>query len=84
MPMEEDVLLENILADDREHFFIAGLYFWPPHNCLAERFEAVGNRPDNFGLAKPDLVEVVRRENKIVWKVIDAKASKVVKVCHVP
>lgn len=83
MPMEVDVLLENILADDREHFFIAGLCFWPPRNRLAERFEAVGTRPVNFGLAKPDLVEVMRRENKIVWKVIDAKASKAVKVCHV-
>jgi len=43
---------------------------------------AIGNRPVNFGLAKPDLVEVVHRENKIVWKVIDGKASKAVKVCY--
>ena len=82
IPIGGDVLVENILADDREHFFVADLCFWPPHDRLTERFEAIGNRPVNFGLAKPDLVEVVHRENKIVWKVIDGKASKAVKVCY--
>jgi len=82
IPIGGDVLVENILADDREHFFVAGLCFWPPHDRLTERFEAIGNLPVNFGLAKPDLVEVVHRENKIVWKVIDGKASKAVKVCY--
>jgi hypothetical protein len=79
-PMMAEVLMENILADDRDHFFIAGLRFWPPQEQLAERFEALGTQPVNFGLSKPDLVEVVRKEDKVVWKVIDAKASKAVKV----
>ena len=74
--------MENILADDREHFFIAGLRFWPPQERLSERFRVLGTQPVTFGLSKPDLVEIVRKGEKVVWKVIDAKASKAVKVCH--
>ncbi|KAF9446524.1 hypothetical protein P691DRAFT_673387 [Macrolepiota fuliginosa MF-IS2] len=81
-PMEGDILMENILADDRNHFFIAGLRFLPPRDQLAKRFQSFGNQPVNFGLGKPDLVEVVRQGDKVVWKVIDAKASKSVKTAH--
>lgn len=80
IPMEADILMENILADDRKHFFIAGLHFWPPQSQLSQRFEAFDTQPVTFGLGKPDLVEVVRKGDKVVWKVIDAKASKSVKV----
>lgn len=80
IPMEADVLMENILADDRDHFFIAGLRFWPPQDAFTKRYEALGFQPVKFGLGKPDLVEVVRKNGKVVWKVIDAKASKTVKV----
>lgn len=82
MPMEADILMENILADDRHHFFIAGLQFWPPEVKLAKRFEALGLQPVKFGLAKPDLVEIVRKGECVTWKVVDAKASKSVKVCE--
>ncbi|KAF5355004.1 hypothetical protein D9756_005484 [Leucocoprinus leucothites] len=81
-PMEAEVLIENILADDRDHFFIAGLCFWPPRDRLAERFEALGNKPVNFGLCVPDLLEVEHKGEKVSWKVVDAKASKSVKTPH--
>jgi len=80
MPLEGRSLLENILADDRNHFFITGLTFWPPQTRLTEKFKAEGSQPLAFGLAKPDLLEIQRTEDGIVWKVIDAKASRYVKV----
>jgi len=79
-PLEGRSLLENILADDRDHFFITGLTFWPPQSKLTEKFKAEGNQPLAFGLAKPDLLEIQRTEDGIAWKVIDAKASRYVKV----
>jgi hypothetical protein len=80
MPLEGRSLLENILADDRDHFFITGLVFWPPQAKIAEKFEAEGTQPLAFGLAKPDLLEIRRTEDGIMWRVIDAKASRYVKV----
>jgi hypothetical protein len=43
---------------------------------LAERFAAQGNQPLAFGLAEPDLFEIQWTEGRIVWRVIDAKASQ--------
>ena len=80
MPLAAGILLENILADDRTHFFITGLSFWPPQSKLNERFVQAGTEPLKFGLAKPDLVEIRRMNNIIQWRVIDAKASKNVTV----
>ncbi|KAF8161323.1 hypothetical protein B0H34DRAFT_652731 [Crassisporium funariophilum] len=82
MPFEANSLLENIQADDRSHFFITGLTFWPPKALLAERFAAAGTEPLNFGLAKPDLLEIKRTQEGVRWRVIDAKASKFVKTSH--
>lgn len=82
IPLAASILLENILADDRTHFFITGLSFWPPQSKLNERFVQAGTEPLTFGLAKPDLVEIKRTNNIIQWRVIDAKASKNVKVCY--
>lgn len=79
IPLEGRNLLENILVDDRKHFFIAGLTFWPPEAKLTEKF-AEGIQPLEFGLAKPDLLEIRHTEDGIVWRVIDAKASRYVKV----
>jgi hypothetical protein len=79
-PMEAEILMENILADDREHFFIAGLCFWPPYQQLAERYQALGVQPVKFGVGKPDLVEITRQGDRAIWKVVDAKASRGVKV----
>uniref|UniRef100_A0A8H7Y8C3 Uncharacterized protein n=1 Tax=Psilocybe cubensis TaxID=181762 RepID=A0A8H7Y8C3_PSICU len=75
-------LLENILADDRKHFFITGLSFWPPKAGLADRFSSFRNEPLTFGLAKPDLLEIKQTDTGIYWRVIDAKASKHVKTSH--
>lgn len=80
VPLQADSLLENILADERTHFFITGLCFWPPQVQLTDRFVQAGSEPLKFGLAKPDLVEIKRTNDGIQWRVIDAKASKGVKV----
>lgn len=82
MPLEASSLLENIQADDRAHFFITGLTFWPPQAKLAEIFFArARTEPFNFGLAKPDLLEIKRSKDGVInWRVLDAKASKHVKV----
>lgn len=79
VPLDPDSLLENILADDRKLFFITGLSFWPPQSKLAARFSE-GTEPLTFGLAKPDLLEIRQTDKGIYWRVIDAKASKHVKV----
>jgi hypothetical protein len=78
--LDPDTLLENIFADDRSHFFITGLTFCPPQAQLNERFRQEGTTPLNFGLAKPDLLEIMRTDTGIMWRVLDVKASKHVKV----
>ncbi|PPQ79589.1 hypothetical protein CVT26_015431, partial [Gymnopilus dilepis] len=82
IPIEGNRLLQNILADDRSHFFIAGLTFWPPQNELDERFIKMKTEPLVFGLAKPDLLEITKVGQRIQWRVIDAKASKHIKASH--
>lgn len=81
-PLQAEYLRENIEFDDRDHFFIAGLTFWPPQDAFASEFAKEGNDPVTFSLAKPDLLEITRSKdgNGVTWKVIDAKASKAVKV----
>jgi hypothetical protein len=67
--------------EERDHFFIYGLKFQSPD--FLEEFERHGNgsNPVNFGIAKPDLVEfTVMEGGRIMWSVIDAKASKKAKV----
>ena len=80
IPLEPSNLLENILADDRTHFYIAGITFWPPQEKLREKFKDAGTASLGFGLAKPDLLEIRRTQDGIEWRVIDAKASHHVKV----
>ena len=81
MPLEASSLLENVQADDRTHFFITGLNLWPPQAKLAEMFAHARTEPFNFGLAKPDLLEIKRTKDGVIgWRVLDAKASKHVKV----
>jgi hypothetical protein len=79
-PVDAGILSANIEADDRDHFFVAGVTFWPPPE-MRQRFFDAGTVPVNFGLAKPDLLEITRTPHGITWKVVDAKASKAVKVC---
>ncbi|KAG2016116.1 hypothetical protein CC2G_009317 [Coprinopsis cinerea AmutBmut pab1-1] len=81
-PVEAGILMENILADDRDHFFITGLTFKAPADQLVRRFAQHGHDPVNFGLAKPDLIEVRRTATGARWKVIDAKASQAIKTSH--
>lgn len=71
----------SIQYDERDRFFVAGSTFWPPKDALAAEYSKLGTPPVNFGLAKPDLVEIIRGEDgSITWKVIDAKASQEMKV----
>lgn len=79
-PLVAADLIENLALDEREHFFVAGLSFCPPEKEFAKRFALAGNAPVNFGIAKPDLLEIKRTPNGVTWKVIDAKASSGVKV----
>ncbi|KAF7321769.1 AAA-12 domain-containing protein [Mycena kentingensis (nom. inval.)] len=78
-PIDSATLSANLEADERHRFFVSGLEFWPPKE-IEERFRAVGSEVVAFGLAKPDLLEITRSEGKILWRVVDAKASKTVKV----
>lgn len=80
-PLDGGEILEVIQFDERDHFFVTGLSFWPPKKALATKFSAAGTQPIYFGLAKPDLIEVTRNnDGSITWKVIDAKASTHMKV----
>ncbi|KAF7315520.1 AAA-12 domain-containing protein [Mycena indigotica] len=82
-PIDSAVLAANIEADDRAHFFVSGVEFWPPMDKLRARFSKAGTDPVQFGLAKPDLIEITREPGgHVVWRVIDAKASKAVKTSH--
>ena len=93
--LDEENLLSNVIAgtlegheifeimqwDERDHFFVTGLSFWPPQDKLDAEFAKAGMKPVRFGLAKPDLLEVTRGADGIItWKVIDAKASQSLKV----
>jgi hypothetical protein len=81
--LEADEIVEILQFDERDHFFVAGLSFWPPRGALATEFLKAGAQPVAFGLAKPDLVEITRdRDGTITWKVIDAKASQAIKVFY--
>ena len=69
------------LDEGRDHFFVAGLIFSPPKEAFEERFRKNGREPVNFGIAKPDLLEIRKEEDgSITWRVIDAKSSMDVKV----
>lgn len=79
--LEGHEILEILQWDERDHFFLAGLSFWPPQDALNAEFAKAGMLPVRFGMAKPDLLEVRRSEDGIItWKVIDAKASQSLKV----
>jgi hypothetical protein len=80
-PLDGWDIREIIELDERSHFFIAGLRFWPPNVALKAAFKEAGSNPVEFGLAKPDLLEVSREEDgSWAWRVIDAKSSKAVHV----
>ena len=81
IPLQANKLREDIQADGRMHFFIAGLTFWPPKEALKAHFLENGTECVNFGLAKLDLLEIILGDDGcITWKV-EVKASNVVKVC---
>ncbi|KAK7036431.1 hypothetical protein VNI00_011628 [Paramarasmius palmivorus] len=82
IPMTGEDLMENLAFDDREHIFVAGLTFWPPEDALNALYLEAGQTPVKFGLAKPDLLEIIRTEEGASWRVVDAKASKAVKTSH--
>ncbi|KAF7315521.1 AAA-12 domain-containing protein [Mycena indigotica] len=81
-PIDGGILVEHIKADSREHFFMAGVEFLPPMVDFRGRFWEEKNDPVTFGLAKPDLIEIMRIGEHIVWRVVDAKAAKAVKTSH--
>ncbi|PPQ71223.1 hypothetical protein CVT26_011001 [Gymnopilus dilepis] len=75
-------LLENILAEDRPHFFISGIAFRPPREKLQADFDRYKSPPLEFGVAKPDLLEVTKTDEGLLWRIIDAKSSNFVKASH--
>ena len=80
-PLDGHDIREIVDIDERPHFFVAGLHFWPPNDALREEFKKAGTSPVDFSLAKPDLVEILKGEDgSFCWRVIDAKASKSVQV----
>jgi hypothetical protein len=80
-PMDGKELRALLELEDRDYFFLTGVSFWPPNAAFALTYEHNGLDPVRFGLAKPDLVEFKRQEDGIfVWRVLDAKASKEMKV----
>ncbi|KAH6873749.1 hypothetical protein BKA70DRAFT_1129813 [Coprinopsis sp. MPI-PUGE-AT-0042] len=81
-PATSTSLSENILADERDHFFVAGVMLNPSNDMLVPRFSEYGEDPVGFRTMKLDLVEITREKGRIVWTVIDAKASELVKSTH--
>ncbi|KAL0060392.1 hypothetical protein AAF712_012843 [Marasmius tenuissimus] len=83
VPKSGDDIKSHIDWDERSRFFIAGLAFWPPQEQFDLMFQERQKKPVNFGLMKPDLLEIVRVGNGVkVWRVIDAKASSSSKTSH--
>lgn len=66
--------------EDRTHFFVHGLKFQSPN--FGEDFKRYGNgsKSVKFGTAKPDFIEFTRDKGRLIWRVVDAKASKKAKV----
>lgn len=62
--------------------YIANLTFMSP--SFDRELQQYGSPPNSvaFGLAKPDLVKVTTYKDKIVWEIIDAKASNTLKTSH--
>jgi hypothetical protein len=78
---DSQALQEIIDIDERDHFFIAGLGFEPPNKAFAMTFGNFDREPIKFGFAKPDLVEIQKQpDGTVLWRVIDAKSSKSMKV----
>lgn len=77
--------LVDCTLDEREHFFISGLALKPPSKALQRNFQEHGNAHQSvqFGVAKPDLLEIKFEDGIVKWQVIDAKASDSVKVSSV-
>ena len=78
--LDGDGIREVISVDERDHFFVAGLSFVPPADTFERKFRERGHKPVRFGVAKPDLVEIKRVGNDVLWQVVDAKSSGNVKV----
>lgn len=83
VPMEPSYFIENLLMDDRPYFFVSGLVFKPPTKELNAKYKEYGQAPVNFGLGKPDLLEITRTPTGVKWRIVDAKASAHVKVCDI-
>lgn len=78
---DANTLLTIIDFDVRDHFYIAGLAFKPPNETFEMTYARNDKTPVQFGVAKPDLLEIKRQEDgTILWRVIDAKSSKSMKV----
>lgn len=70
-----------IESDERNHFYIAGLHFFPPIEAFKKEYEKNGTRMPQFSIAKPDLLEIWRSEDgSYYWQILDAKASLNTKV----
>ncbi|KAL5483134.1 hypothetical protein ACEPAI_8363 [Sanghuangporus weigelae] len=74
----------ELALDERDHFYVAGLSFEPPVGAFESRYHRESGKRSvvEFGIAKPDLVEIRRDNDGIWWRVIDAKSSADVKTSH--
>lgn len=66
----------------RPRVYLSGVAFKPP--TFEERYRAVEREPVRLGVAKPDLIELTRDGDRLVWHIIDAKSSARVKVLIPP
>jgi hypothetical protein len=74
---------EMLDLDERGHFFVTGISIQPPNQAFTLTYQHYDPniKPVTFGIAKPDLVEILRKEDGTCqWRVIDAKSSMQMKV----
>lgn len=77
--------VQDILdIDERDHFFVTGLTIEPPNKAMKLTYQerSPQHSPVSFSLAKPDLLEIRRIGQQVEWRVIDAKASSLMKTSH--
>ncbi|KAJ3045110.1 hypothetical protein HDV00_011835 [Rhizophlyctis rosea] len=80
-------LASLMLNESRSHYIIVDVVLSPPD--FQDQFLAHESNPINFGIFKPDFIEIHAEESPddpahrtIHWRVIDAKASRRVKISH--
>ncbi|KAJ3049779.1 hypothetical protein HK097_009221 [Rhizophlyctis rosea] len=78
-------LARLILSETRKHYFLVDVALSAPD--FQDSFASHGSNPISFGVFKPDFIEIhvaqtAENHRTIDWRVIDAKASRKVKISH--